>query len=257
MTPDISLVAKLTTFEILEVRGTSSEVLSAKKYVVPADSPDTVMDSNSPAVCGLDVPVASVAEEKFAAVISEVEYRTSYDVACPVLPSSPGAVQERSIELDVAPEAARSVVSAGAVVSATTVAAVVVLGTLDIADSFPASSVVLIAKKYSVSELSPEIVIVSVVLAVCGLDVPVASVALAQLLSFMVAVEYLTLYEVEVPVSPSSPGAVQVSPTEVSAVVDTVRSSIVPGAVTSSVAKLSILDISDTFPTSSVVLIAK
>ena len=62
----------------------------------------------------------------------------------PVFPSSPGAVQERSIELDVAPEAARSLVFAGAVLSG--VAIVVKFGTFDIAEIFGASSDVLIAK---------------------------------------------------------------------------------------------------------------
>jgi hypothetical protein len=58
-----------------------------------------------------------VAEDQFPELMLDVEYLTSYEAAVPLLPSSPGAVQLRVIELDVGLLVVRLVTAAGGVVS--------------------------------------------------------------------------------------------------------------------------------------------
>ena len=50
-------------------------------------------------------------------MIGELEYLKSYTEAVPMLPSSPGAIQERVMELTVGLDAVKSVIGAGEVVS--------------------------------------------------------------------------------------------------------------------------------------------
>src|SRR5512147_2320775 len=100
-----------------------------------------------PAAVGAGSPVTVVADAKFAAVIGEVERLRSYVVAVPVVPSSPGAVQDNVAEPVVVDVTARFAIAAGGVVSGGGGGvAVVPVGTFEIADQFGTSSAVLIAK---------------------------------------------------------------------------------------------------------------
>ena len=100
--------------------------------------------SLDPAVRGAGSSVACVAELQLSSVIFDVEYLISYEEACPLLPSFPGAVQISLIEVPVGLLAARSVVVAGGVASEGSL--VDKLGTLLKTDTFDASSVVFSAK---------------------------------------------------------------------------------------------------------------
>ena len=66
-------VAKLGILEIRDVLGVSSDDFMAKKYVVLAESPLTIMFSNVPAEDGFGSPETPVAELKFPPVIADVE----------------------------------------------------------------------------------------------------------------------------------------------------------------------------------------
>lgn len=84
------------------------------------------------------------AEAQLESLISEVEYLMSYWVAVPDVPSFPGAVQLRVIESLVMFEALRFVIWEGRLESVE--ASVLAEITLERGETFPASSVVLIAK---------------------------------------------------------------------------------------------------------------
>ena len=71
-------------------------------------------------------------------VILDLEYLMSYEVAVPDVPSSPGAVQERTTEFAVAPDNERFVIREGAVVSGAP--CVIALAELDCTELFPARS---------------------------------------------------------------------------------------------------------------------
>src|SRR5258705_13690216 len=97
-----------------------------------------------------------VAEVKFAAVMSAVERRRSYSLAVPVVPSSPGAVQDTAMVVLPTLGTNKSVTSAGGMMSFSGSGHsammfrpehfVGALMTLLIPDQFPASSFDLSAK---------------------------------------------------------------------------------------------------------------
>jgi hypothetical protein len=100
---ETAAVAKLGELEIDDMFGTSSEVFSAKKYVVLGVRPETTLFCDVPAIRGVGSADTWVAELNWVSfVIADVEYLRSYDVAVPVLPSSPGDVHVTVIESDVA-----------------------------------------------------------------------------------------------------------------------------------------------------------
>lgn len=83
------------------------------------------MASRVPGALGVAHVGPCVADDQFCSVIGEVEYRMSYPVAVPELPSSPGAVQLRFIHEGLGQvsmsaceaDASRSDITDGAVVS--------------------------------------------------------------------------------------------------------------------------------------------
>ena len=88
--------------------------------MVDGFKPVTVILCEDPATNGAGSPIASVAEPQLPLSIIEVEYLKSYTDAVPVIPSSPVAVQERSIELCelvIGADAARLLMAAGEMVS--------------------------------------------------------------------------------------------------------------------------------------------
>jgi len=73
------------------------------------------MDCAVPATAGAGSPKTWVAKAKLLpAVIGDVEYRRSYEVAVPTAPSSPGAVQVTVIEDTVVVVVSKSAMDAGA-----------------------------------------------------------------------------------------------------------------------------------------------
>ena len=120
VTSEDATVVAVGTLEIVDQFGTSSAVFMAKWYGVFGVNPLTVTDWEVPAAAGVGVPVTAVADVKFAAVITAVEYRISYSAAVPVAPSSPGAVQVNCTEVVVTVPTAR-IAAAGAVVSSGTI----------------------------------------------------------------------------------------------------------------------------------------
>ena len=100
--------------------------------------PVTVMPCEDPVASGVGSPIACAVEFQLATVINEVEYLKSYTEAVPAFPSSPGAVQERVMELTVGLDAVKSVIAAGEVVSGGD--KVVADAVLDCEDELPAAS---------------------------------------------------------------------------------------------------------------------
>src|SRR4051812_44824341 len=104
------------------------------------------MVSCVPASCGAEVAIA-VADAKEPAVIGQpalVAPRRSYEVAVPITPSSPGAVQPRVRPVAVRLVIARSAIAAGGVVSS------VVAESAAEVDALPTASVTRSMKQYGV-----------------------------------------------------------------------------------------------------------
>ena len=77
----------------------------------------TVNDWDAPLVKGLGSSDAWVADGQLESLINEVEYLISYWLAVPIVPSSPGAVQVRVIDVCAMLDVERLVIWEGGVVS--------------------------------------------------------------------------------------------------------------------------------------------
>ena len=191
------------------------------------------MLSALPAGLGAGSPLTLVEAPQLPAVICVGLYRTMYVDAEPVLPSSPGAVHVRSTVPGALPVLAdRSVIAAGAVVSAAIAA--IALGLLETPDRLGTSSRVLMANQYVCPPVSPGTVMLSALPAGPGAGSPVTFVEAPQLPVVICVVLYRTMYVDAVPELPSSPGAVQLKstvPTVLPALAD--RSPIAAGAIVS------------------------
>src|SRR6185295_2690543 len=91
-------VSGVVAVKVLEMEAfpNSSATLSAKQYFVSRLSPLTVNVSGVPAAAGAPSPAASVPEAKLPESMGHAfptRYRSSCEVAVPVVPSSPTAVQ--------------------------------------------------------------------------------------------------------------------------------------------------------------------
>src|SRR5262249_53819930 len=91
-------------FDTPELLGASSSVFSAKYQRVPELRPLTWSVSVEPAVFGTMVSVMMVAEAQLlASIAAPAFFFTMYRVACPELPSSPGAVHWSFTQFPPAP----------------------------------------------------------------------------------------------------------------------------------------------------------
>jgi len=90
----------------------------AIKYVAPGTRPDTVVDWPVPAAAGSGGLPKLVADDQLDSLIVDVEYLIRYELAIPVLPSSPGAVQLMPMDPSNDPvDAFRLLIAAGGVMS--------------------------------------------------------------------------------------------------------------------------------------------
>ena len=83
--------------------------------MVSDNNPETVNDWYVPLVRGVGSFEAWFAPSQLESLIREVEYLISYWLAVPIVPSSPGAVQARVIELLVVLDMERLDMAAGGV----------------------------------------------------------------------------------------------------------------------------------------------